>query len=48
MFRDALAWVDRCLTERLPGGDHDIFIGQADAGDPLLFFGGAYRSISPA
>ena len=52
MFRDALAWVDCRLTERLPGGDHEIFIGRivaddAASGDPLLFFGGAYRGISP-
>ena len=57
VFRDALAWVDCRLTERLPGGDHEIFIGRIVAGDaadsgsggsdPLLFFGGAYRSIAP-
>ena len=52
VFRDALAWVDCRLTERLPGGDHEIFIGQIvagdfEGGDPLLFFGGAYRSIAP-
>ena len=53
VFRDALAWVDCRLIERLPGGDHEIFIGrivagEADAGDPLLFFGGGYRGIAPA
>ena len=52
VFRDALAWVDCRLTERLPGGDHEIFIGQIVAGnvasgDPLLFYSGAYRSIAP-
>ena len=52
VFRDALAWVDCRLTDRLPGGDHEIFIGrivagEADAGDPLLFYGGAYRGIAP-
>lgn len=50
VFRDALAWLDCRLTERLPGGDHEIFIGRIVAGDaksgaPLLFFGGAYRNI---
>ena len=52
MFRNALAWVDCRLTDRLPGGDHEIFIGRivagnAEDGDPLLFFGGAYRNIAP-
>ena len=52
VFRDALAWVDCLLTERFPGGDHEIFIGRivdgdAGSGDPLLFYAGAYRSITP-
>ena len=52
VFRDALAWVDCQLTERIPGGDHEIFIGRivagdARSGDPLLFFGGAYRKLTP-
>lgn len=47
---DALAWVDCRLTEVLPGGDHDIFIGEILAGDcrdglPLLYFCGKYRRL---
>src|SRR5262249_10284383 len=47
----ALAWVDCRLTEILPGGDHDIFIGEILAGDsrdgaPLLYFRGKYRRLA--
>lgn len=52
VLRDALAWVDCRLTERLPGGDHEIFIGHIVAGDtgsgdPLIFYSGSYREIAP-
>ena len=52
VLRDALAWLDCRLTEQIPGGDHGIFIGhivagEASSGDPLLFYAGSYRSISP-
>ena len=52
VLRNALAWLDCRLTEKIPGGDHEIFIGQivageANSGDPLLFYAGSYRSISP-
>jgi flavin reductase (DIM6/NTAB) family NADH-FMN oxidoreductase RutF len=48
---DALAWVDCRLAEILPGGDHDIFIGEILAGDcreglPLLYFCGKYRRLA--
>jgi flavin reductase (DIM6/NTAB) family NADH-FMN oxidoreductase RutF len=51
IFADALAWVDCRITEVLPGGDHDIFIGEILAGDhkdglPLLFYAGKYRKIA--
>lgn len=51
VLRDALAWVDCRLTERLPGGDHEIFIGHivagdAGSGDPLLFYSSSYRRIA--
>ncbi|MGH7170804.1 MAG: flavin reductase family protein [Gemmataceae bacterium] len=51
ILTDALAWVDCRLTEILPGGDHDIFIGEILAGDcregsPLLYFGGKYRRLA--
>lgn len=42
-----LGWVDCRLCETLPGGDHDIFIGEITSGElgegrPLLFFDGKY------
>ncbi len=51
ILADALAWVDCRLAEILPGGDHDIFIGEILAGDsreglPLLYFGGKYRRLA--
>ena len=44
---DAIAFVDCRLVEILPGGDHDMFIGEPVAGktrdgDPLIFYGGKY------
>ena len=44
---DALAFVDCRLVEILPGGDHDMFIGEPVAGEardgePLIFYGGKY------
>jgi flavin reductase (DIM6/NTAB) family NADH-FMN oxidoreductase RutF len=51
VLADTLAWVDCRLTEILPGGDHDIFIGEILAGDshdgaPLLYFCGKYRRLA--
>jgi len=51
VLADALAWVDCRLTEVLPGGDHNIFIGEILAGDcregsPLLYFCGKYRRLA--
>lgn len=51
IMADALAYVDCRLAEILPGGDHDIFIGEILAGDardgsPLLYFGGKYRRLA--
>lgn len=51
ILADALAWVDCRLTEKLPGGDHDIFLGEILAGDcregaPLLYFCGKYRRLA--
>ena len=51
ILADALAWVDCRLTEILPGGDHDIFLGEILAGDardgaPLLYFAGKYRRVA--
>jgi flavin reductase (DIM6/NTAB) family NADH-FMN oxidoreductase RutF len=49
----ALAWVECEIAERIPGGDHTIFIGRVvdlavarpDAG-PLLFYSGRYRHLA--
>jgi flavin reductase (DIM6/NTAB) family NADH-FMN oxidoreductase RutF len=46
----ALAWVDCKVVNVLPGGDHEIFIGEILAGDcrdgrPLLYFGGNYAQL---
>lgn len=52
ILADALGWVDCRITQVLPGGDHDIFIGEIVAGDhkeggrPLLYFAGKYRTIA--
>jgi 3-hydroxy-9,10-secoandrosta-1,3,5(10)-triene-9,17-dione monooxygenase reductase component len=49
----ALAWLACDLTELVPGGDHTIGIGAVTAmghadGEPLVFYRGAYRSLSDA
>jgi flavin reductase len=52
ILAEALGYVDCRLTEILPGGDHDIFIGEILAGDvrddglPLLFYRGKYRRLA--
>ena len=48
---DGLAFVDCRLTDILPGGDHDIFVGEVVAGDanegrPLIFYGGNYTQLA--
>lgn len=51
ILNNALGWVDCKLKEILPGGDHDIFIGEIVAGEagdnglPLLYFGGRYSRL---
>lgn len=52
VLKDALAFVDCRLVEILPGGDHDMFIGEIVAGDigigdPLVFYSGSYTSLAP-
>lgn len=47
----ALAYLDCRVVERLPGGDHTIFLGHVETaetadGDPLLFFGGRYTRLA--
>jgi flavin reductase (DIM6/NTAB) family NADH-FMN oxidoreductase RutF len=52
ILEGALAFVDCRLKESLPGGDHDIFIGEVvdggaqDTGDPLMYFSGKYRKLA--
>jgi flavin reductase (DIM6/NTAB) family NADH-FMN oxidoreductase RutF len=49
---DALAWLACDLRELHPGGDHTIGVGevthmgQDGAGDPLVFFRGAYTTLA--
>ncbi len=48
---DGLAFVDCRLTDILPGGDHDIFVGEVVAGDanegrPLIFYSGNYTQLA--
>jgi flavin reductase len=51
ILRDCLAFVDCRVVEILPGGDHEIFVGEIVAGeyhggDPLLYFAGSYRRLA--
>ncbi len=51
VFKEALAYVDCRIADILPGGDHDIFIGEivtggARQGRPLIFYEGGYGSLS--
>lgn len=48
---EALATMECEVTEILPGGDHDIFVGliksaRAGEGKPLVYFGGAYGDVT--
>jgi len=51
ILTESLGWVDCRLKEVLPGGDHDIFIGEIvaaeapDGGQPLLYYGGKYAKL---
>jgi flavin reductase (DIM6/NTAB) family NADH-FMN oxidoreductase RutF len=51
IFVDALGHLDCKVIDILPGGDHDIFIGEILAGGcrdgrPLLYFCGIYAKLS--
>lgn len=53
VIRDCLSWFDARLHAILPGGDHQILIGQVVAaggrdGTPLLYWAGRYRKLDPA
>ncbi len=51
ILAECLAYVDCRVVEILPGGDHDIFVGEILAGEyqggePLLYFSGGYRRLA--
>jgi flavin reductase len=51
ILTDCLAFVDCRVIEIVPGGDHDIFVGEIVAGEyhggePLLYFAGGYRRLA--
>jgi len=54
IFEGCLGWLDCRVAQVVPGGDHDIFIGEIVAGDleaegkPLLYFAGQYRRLTDA
>jgi flavin reductase (DIM6/NTAB) family NADH-FMN oxidoreductase RutF len=51
ILADCLAYADCRVVEILPGGDHEIFVGEIVAGDvhegmPLLYYSGKYSSLA--
>lgn len=51
VFPEALGVMECEVTEILPGGDHDIFVGeiksvQVSDGNPLVYWGGAYGDVT--
>jgi flavin reductase (DIM6/NTAB) family NADH-FMN oxidoreductase RutF len=53
VVRDCLSWFDASLHAIIPGGDHQILIGEVAAaggrdGTPLLYWAGSYRQLDPA
>jgi flavin reductase len=51
ILADSMAFLDCRVYEILPGGDHEIFVGEILAGDyrggdPLLYFAGSYRKLA--
>jgi flavin reductase len=51
ILADCLAHVDCRVVEILPGGDHDIFVGEIvsgklQGGQPLLYHAGKYRKLA--
>jgi flavin reductase len=51
ILADGIAFIDCRVYEILPGGDHEIFIGEIltgdhQGGDPLLFYAGSYRRLA--
>jgi flavin reductase (DIM6/NTAB) family NADH-FMN oxidoreductase RutF len=51
ILADCLAFLDCTIVDILPGGDHEIFIGEIVAGEhhggePLLYYAGGYRRLA--
>ncbi len=51
ILADCLAYLDCRVVEILPGGDHEIFVGQIVSGElhdglPLLYYSGKYRRLA--
>jgi len=51
VLADCLAYVDCRVVDILPGGDHEIFIGEIvggehHGGEPLLYHAGKYRRLA--
>jgi flavin reductase (DIM6/NTAB) family NADH-FMN oxidoreductase RutF len=51
VLADCLAYVDCRVVEILPGGDHEIFVGEIVSGElqggpPLLYHAGKYRRLA--
>jgi flavin reductase (DIM6/NTAB) family NADH-FMN oxidoreductase RutF len=51
ILADCLAFLDCRVADILPGGDHEIFVGEVVAGEyqggePLLYFAGSYRRLA--
>lgn len=53
VFAESLAYAECRIRHILPGGDHDIFVGeivagQGGTGEPLVYYKGKYRSLTDA
>ncbi|MFO0888480.1 MAG: flavin reductase family protein [Isosphaeraceae bacterium] len=51
ILADCLAYLDCKVVDILPGGDHEIFVGEIVSGEhhegePLLYFSGKYRRLA--
>jgi flavin reductase (DIM6/NTAB) family NADH-FMN oxidoreductase RutF len=50
ILADAIGYVDCKVVDILPGGDHEIFVGEVvggehRGGEPLLYYSGGYRRL---
>jgi flavin reductase len=51
ILADAIAFIDCRVHDILPGGDHEVFLGEIvdgehRGGEPLLYFAGRYRRLA--